>query len=298
MHNDYQIHRLISFLVENISVSKYGSYLHAINGGNGDRIINRTQSVAKAFEQLRNYTFQPSNGLLLSRSLATYMETISVQMINEKHSGIRIGLPLVLIITCQQHPITDHDFANARRLILRLIQQHPDLYLVFITTDERFVSDLMYGTESIGRLFHINANVVEINRYENELMKILQELPKRIFPNCHKERNVTLHDNDVLKDYNEEYISPGEELIYRVSSNFLKIDEYSQVNFGGNDFGTITVCMKYSRDTNNFQCQNVSAYETISFNMIQNCENVLGKDVFFTISVDTSLVKCLGLLFL
>lgn len=292
MHNEYLVHRLISFLSEAIDISKFGSFLHAVNGGNGDRLVNRTQSITKVFEQLRNYTFQSSNGLLLSRSLATYLETISMQMINEKRSKVHLGLPLVLVITCKQHPITNHDFANARRLIQRAIQQHPDLHIIFITTDERFVNDLMYGNENTGKYFHINANFLEIHHYENELMNILNQLPRRIFPNCFIEHNNT-YENDA-KDYSEEYVTPGRELIYRVNGNYLKDNEYSQVEFGGNDFGTFTVCMKYARESNDFQCQNVSSYETIFFNLIRTCENDVCNDAYFTVSVDTSSVNCLG----
>lgn len=180
--------RLISFFAESIGISKFGSFLHVVNGANGDRLVNRTQSVTSAFEQLRNYTFHPSNGLLLSRSLATYLETISLQMLNEKRLGAATGLPLVLAIACKEQPITDHDFAAARRMIHRSIRQFPDLYILFITTDERFVSDLMYGSQDEHRHFHVNADVTDMQRYESELLRVLQQLPRRISPNCHLDR--------------------------------------------------------------------------------------------------------------
>lgn len=48
--------QLISFVAESIGISKYGSHLTVIDGTNGNRIVNRTQSIADAFQQLRNFT--------------------------------------------------------------------------------------------------------------------------------------------------------------------------------------------------------------------------------------------------
>lgn len=53
--------QLISFLAESIGTSKYSSHISVIDGTGGNRIVNRTQSIADAFQQLRNFSV---NGML------------------------------------------------------------------------------------------------------------------------------------------------------------------------------------------------------------------------------------------
>lgn len=50
----YENLRLISFLAESADVGTFGSYISVIHGSTGDYIVNRTNSLASMFEQLRN----------------------------------------------------------------------------------------------------------------------------------------------------------------------------------------------------------------------------------------------------
>lgn len=52
----YENLRLISYISELIDVSSFGSYVSVIHGSTGNFIVNRTNSIANAFEQLRNWT--------------------------------------------------------------------------------------------------------------------------------------------------------------------------------------------------------------------------------------------------
>ena len=51
---EYENLRLISFLAESADVGTFGSYISVIHGSTGDYIVNRTNSLASMFEQLRN----------------------------------------------------------------------------------------------------------------------------------------------------------------------------------------------------------------------------------------------------
>lgn len=46
--------KLISYLAESADVGTFGSYISVIHGSTGDYIVNRTNSLASMFEQLRN----------------------------------------------------------------------------------------------------------------------------------------------------------------------------------------------------------------------------------------------------
>lgn len=47
--------QLINHVAEIIDVSSFGSHISVIHGGTGEIIVNRTNSIASAFVQLRNY---------------------------------------------------------------------------------------------------------------------------------------------------------------------------------------------------------------------------------------------------
>lgn len=48
--------RHCSYLAESVEVSRGGSYISVIHGTSTQTMVNRTNSVAVAFEQLRNFT--------------------------------------------------------------------------------------------------------------------------------------------------------------------------------------------------------------------------------------------------
>lgn len=100
----------------------------------------------------------------------------------------------------------------------------------------------------------------------------------------------------LLRDYHEDYVSPGEDLIFRVNPYYLLYTNDIQIQFDGSDYGTFVVCMARDRNFNNADCQTVSGYEAITFYLFDPCNAVDDcHAAYFRISVDTSLVKCLGL---
>lgn len=91
-------------------------------------------------------------------------------------------------------------------------------------------------------------------------------------------------------------VSPDDDLIYRVSPYYLIGTKDIQIQFDGIDYGTVVVCMARNRKFHDADCQTFSGYQTISFYLFDACdsENDCGA-VYFRISVERSLVKCLGL---
>lgn len=145
-----------------------------------------------------------SKNLQLSRSLATYLEMMSRQMRDERINGTIAGQPHVLLIICQGQLITENDFSSARRLLRRSVSQFPDLYIVFITNNQRLADDLLYGTNSYGeqrntQYFLIREDSIEIARFEKQLLDILQPLPRRIFSALCKGEQSHQNDNQMIK---------------------------------------------------------------------------------------------------
>lgn len=139
--------------------------------------------------------YTESKNQQLSRSLATYLEMMSRQMRDERINGTVAGLPHVLLIICQGQMITGNDFSNTRRMLGRAVSQFPDLYIIFVANSERLVEDLLYGTNSYGaqrnaQYFFITENSIDIARFEERLLNILQPLPRRIVaPHCKDDRS-------------------------------------------------------------------------------------------------------------
>lgn len=53
----YENLRLINFISELVGVSSFGSYISVVHGGNGEYLVNRTNTISDAFRQLRNTSF-------------------------------------------------------------------------------------------------------------------------------------------------------------------------------------------------------------------------------------------------
>lgn len=167
----YENLQLIHSISEMIDVSSFGSYLSVINGATGQFIVNRTNSVAYLFEQLRNSsdiaseynstffeTFKKSVNFLdpirlsLSRSLGSLMFQLVNQTTHEKETGVYGALSKVCLVVSQSHRISELDFDSAQRILLGSMKQFPDLYFVFLSNDvntfREMVGDTREGASS------------------------------------------------------------------------------------------------------------------------------------------------------
>lgn len=96
------------------------------------------------------------------------------------------------------------------------------------------------------------------------------------------------------RDYNEQYLTPNEEIIYRINPYYLTGGDRVQIQFDGFSHGTFTVCMAYNKHFEQSECQTNSDYQTIVFDVI-TCEDQNACDtVYLKISVEQSSVKCIG----
>lgn len=120
---------------------------------------------------------------------------VSRQIRDERNNGTVAGLSHVLLIICQGQMIAGNDFSNTRRMLGRAVSQFPDLYIIFVANSERLVEDLLYGTNSYGeqrnvQYFLIREHSIDIVRFEERLLNILQPLPRRIVaPHCKDNRS-------------------------------------------------------------------------------------------------------------
>lgn len=98
------------------------------------------------------------------------------------------------------------------------------------------------------------------------------------------------------RDYFEDYLTPNEEHIYRISPFYLMDTDSVQIRFDGVDDGTFTICMSENEENfDNAVCQTVSNLDTVRFDVIPCNENSKHcPAVWFKLFVEKSLVQCFG----
>lgn len=101
-------------------------------------------------------------------------------------------------------------------------------------------------------------------------------------------------DPPLRRDYNEVLLTPDEDLVYRINPYYLTSGDRVQIQFDGFSHGTFTVCMAYNAQFERNECQTNSEHNTIVFDVITCEEQYACETVYFKISVEQSLVKCIG----
>lgn len=94
----------------------------------------------------------------------------------------------------------------------------------------------------------------------------------------------------------EEYLSPSEEIRYRISSFYLIGSDEVRVKFQGVGYGDVTVCLAREQDMSSKECKSLQDMENVWFNITRPCDTqnvVVGcRSVYFTLQVDTTYIKC------
>lgn len=97
------------------------------------------------------------------------------------------------------------------------------------------------------------------------------------------------------RDYHEDYVSPNQELQYRISPFYLINTNEFQIQFQGVAYGDLNICMSRSSDYVPIRCETLTDFETIWFNTTNPCDNDKKcRSIYFSIMLDKSNVKCSG----
>lgn len=108
--------------------------------------------------------------------------------------------------------------------------QFPDLYFVFITDDSQNFNELVQNVKVGDRQYHykvIQSNQANVIDFDDELILFLKSIPKRIMAiSCGSGANSI---NSLSRIQFEDYLSPYEDLFYRVNPRYIPIN--SEVKF-------------------------------------------------------------------
>lgn len=125
----------------------------------------------------------------------------------------------------------------------------------------------------------------------------MRSIPKRIASPFCKATDVKPTWDDIMKrDDFEEYLSPSEEVRYRISSFYLIGSTELRIKFQGVGYGDVTVCVSREQDMLSKECKSLQDMENAWFNITRPCENqnidVGCRSVYITLQVDTTYMKC------
>ncbi|CRL07297.1 CLUMA_CG020276, isoform A [Clunio marinus] len=304
--NAYENLQFIHSISEMIDLSTFGSYISVIHGESGTFLVNRTNSVSSLFDQLKNSTnLRNPIHLSLSKSLRSLMFQLVNKTNFEKETGVYGALPKVCLVVSQSHRISEVDYTSAQRILTGTMKQFPDLYFVFLSNDIDTFKDMVEDVriqpenanaiETMERYNFVSASSIQISTFKNSLDTALRSIPKRITsPFCESQEKRTWDDITNRNDF-ELYLTPNEEIRYRLSSLFMLGAENININFQGTGYGDFTVCMARSHDMLSQECKTVRDIENAWFNTSQPCLKRNADNcpsMYFSIQVDTTYLKC------
>ncbi|GAB0089351.1 Sec1-like protein [Sergentomyia squamirostris] len=311
----YENLQLINYLTEIGQVSTFGSTVTVIHGGTGDVMVNRTNSVSSAFEDLRNFTRPFPSTLSLSRSFQTLLRLLSNQTEQEIREGIHVARSQVALVFSQSQRIIQNDFDSAQRMLQGSLQRFPDLYFLFVTNDVTTFENLVRytptpthfigTTEKFTNLVYpehytiVRSDNTSPEDFSERLMKEFRKIPKRMVAahclNYYSNSSIPSHEYFEINRYRyEDYVGPYHELIYRISPFYFRYSEAVNVQFIGVDYGSLTICVSRSSSTAPDQCHSLRGIDGVWLNLTQPCRgDVLNcPPIFYSVNVDVSNVRC------
>lgn len=103
--------------------------------------------------------------------------------------------------------------------------QFPDLYYVFITNDAQNFNELIQNVKVGDRQYNykvIQSNQADVIDFDDELVEFLTSIPKRIIStSCESD---THSENRWNRIQFEDYLSPYEDLVYRVNPTYIPLN--------------------------------------------------------------------------
>lgn len=151
--------------------------------------------------------------------------------------------------------------------------------------------------ETLERYHYVSANSIQLSTFKQPLDATFRNIPKRIAsPFCRPSEEKRAWEDVLRRDEFEEYLSPNEEMRYRISSFYLLGADDLKVKFQGAGYGDFTVCLSRSHDMLSKACKSVVDMENAWFNVTKPCLNQSPNEgclsIYFSLQVDTTYMRC------
>lgn len=220
---------------------------------------------------------------------------------------------LVLIIA-QGSRVSSMDFVSAQRMLTTTFQRYPDLYFIFVTNDKNNFVDMTRGitapshwsgnVQRFNELIYpehfviIESSATDPRQFSDALVKEFSRIPKRIIASYCQDDNhrAQLHKQNILflPDQHEDYISPNQEILYRISPYYFRYVNVMQVSFHGVGYGDLTICQSRDHRQKPDFCQSLKDSDVVYFNVTSPCPDPLDcRSIYYSVSMDVSRLRCL-----
>lgn len=138
--------------------------------------------------------------------------------------------------------------------------------------------------------------------FENQLIAAFEAIPKRIIaPFCKVQPNRRTWDVDLHRDDFEDYLSPNQEVYFKVSPFYLKNTDEVRIMFQGVGYGDFMVCMGRQYSALSRECKTVQDIDAQWFNVSYPCsgeaDRINCRSLHFFVTLENSDLKCSGIVF-
>lgn len=152
------------------------------------------------------------------------------------------------------------------------------------------------------RYFFISSNSITSSSFEKQLVTAFEAIPKRIIaPFCKVQPDRRNWDMDLSRDDFEDYISPNQEIYFKVHQFYLKNTDAVRIMFQGVGYGDFMVCLARDPQSISRECKTVQDIEAQWFNVTYPCggdaDRVNCRSLHFFLTLENSNLKCSGIFF-
>ncbi|CAG4979044.1 unnamed protein product [Parnassius apollo] len=243
------IYPAISYLLDNIEVSKYGSSVTLLNAFDGSIIVNKTFSVSDFHT---NYTLVKHQTLFTGVNLESTLTNIRIMMHseleNEKTTNYVGGNATVLLFLLNSGNIQNTAAVWEQARILN--ETVPDLRIIFATATNQFdnlwnlVRDLHNDITTIS----LNTQGTNVEIAMNPILERIAQVGRRIInPTCGSDYP---EESSSGSRHFEDFIEPGYINFYAMSPNyFYQNNDNRKIRISRSSAGSGSLIVCYSRVT-------------------------------------------------
>lgn len=143
----------------------------------------------------------------------------------------------------------------------------------------------------------IESGATDPLQFSEQLAKEFRRIPKRIIaPFCLDEsERLRMHKQNILfrPDQYEDFVSPHQEIVYRISPYYFRYAAEIQVQFHGVGYGDLTLCQSRDLKRKSDVCQSLKGTDVVLFNSTRPCPDPLDcQSIYYSVSMDVSRMRC------
>lgn len=275
-----QISPVVSFLLENLDVNRFGTTYTLMNAADGGTIVGTT-NVLSDFYMLWNNTVhqQHPQGVSLPNILASVRNHTTIIMNEERTNSSVGGQSMITLLIANTAGVNEADSNFAFEQILLMREQVPDMTLLYLAggTASRFNRFARTPSTDVFQLT-VGTGATPITASVNPVIQRIQRVPRRIINHrC----GANWWSDEWGGNSMNGYVERGGIVFYRLHPNyFFGRGDNRRIRIQGHGYSTITVChsrwtelprQNGTNQNSDVTCQQVDS-QTVEINLSNACD--------------------------